>query len=105
MENWEAQGMKDDLTILEYELEGTRECELIKNTRSYINDLEKMLVKVAVDNRPRPIEKWHEDMGDCLFWVFPIQEPPYCGTPLSDDFKEGYYTHFTMLPIPEGVEK
>lgn len=49
MENWEVQEMKDDLAILEYEIEGTRECELLKKARNYINDLEKMLVETAKD--------------------------------------------------------
>lgn len=49
---------------------------------------------------PRPIEEWHEDYGDCLFWKFPIGEPPYCGNPLDSDFIEDYYTHFTRLILP-----
>ncbi|WP_024614654.1 hypothetical protein [Clostridium sp. Ade.TY] len=49
MENWEVQEMKDDLSILEYEMEGTRECELLKKACNYINDLEKMLVETAKD--------------------------------------------------------
>lgn len=55
-------------------------------------------------NEPRPIEEWHEDCGDCLFWKFPIEEPPYCGSPLSSDFIDNYYTHFTRLIIPIGIE-
>jgi hypothetical protein len=30
---------------------------------------------------PRPIEEYHEDMGPVLWWKFPIEEPPYVGTP------------------------
>lgn len=53
----------------------------------------------------RRLEEWHEDIGDCLWWSFPIEEPPYCGTPLDCDFPN-YVTHFTKLIIPkmEGVE-
>ena len=29
----------------------------------------------------RPIEEYHEDMGPVLWWKFPIEEPPYVGTP------------------------
>ncbi|WP_270268965.1 DUF1642 domain-containing protein [Enterococcus lactis] len=49
-------------------------------------------------------EKWHEDIGPVLWWDFPVEEPPYCGTPLDDDFPK-YKTHFTELRIPDEVEK
>lgn len=48
-------------------------------------------------------DKWHEDMGDVLWWEFPIREAPYCGTPLDDDFPE-YMTHFTKIKLPDEVE-
>lgn len=48
---------------------------------------------------PRPLEQWHEDMGDCLWYKFPIDESPYVGSPLSDDWPD-YHTHFTpLIPI------
>lgn len=47
-------------------------------------------------------EKWHEDIGPVLWWDFPVEEPPYCGTPLDDDFPK-YKTHFTELYIPDEV--
>lgn len=43
---------------------------------------------------------WNEAIGDVLWWKFPVNEPPYCGSPLSDDWP-GYHTHFTKLEIPE----
>ena len=49
-------------------------------------------------------EKWHEDIGPVLWWDFPVEEPPYCGTPLDDDFPK-YKTHFTELHIPDEVEE
>ena len=49
-------------------------------------------------------EKWHEDIGPVLWWDFPVEEPPYCGTPLDDDFPK-YKTHFTELRIPDEVEE
>lgn len=65
MENWEVQEMKDNLAILEYEMEGTRECEVLKKARNYINDLEEMLIKVAegkkMVNKPRAIEEVEEE--------------------------------------------
>ncbi len=49
--------------------------------------------------KPTPIEEWHEDIGDCLWWFFPVQEPPYCGSPLDVNFPD-YVTHFTKLILP-----
>lgn len=49
-------------------------------------------------------DKWHEDMGDVLWWEFPIREAPYCGTPLDDDFPE-YMTHFTKINLPDEIER
>lgn len=46
---------------------------------------------------------WHEDIGDVLWWKFPVQEAPWVGTP-NDDCWTDTYTHFTLLPeipIPE----
>lgn len=31
--------------------------------------------------KPRPIDEYHEDMGDVLWWKFPITEAPYVGRP------------------------
>lgn len=75
--------------------------------------------------KARPIEEYHEDMGDVLWWKFPVEEPPYVGSPhdlgrsveitIRDSIREysyteniggwpGYHTHFTPLPpIPEGA--
>lgn len=36
---------------------------------------------LALLTTPRPISEYHEDMGDVLWWKFPIEEAPYCGTP------------------------
>lgn len=36
---------------------------------------------VAEPEKARPLSEWHEDMGPVLWWEFPINEPPYCGTP------------------------
>lgn len=49
---------------------------------------------------PRPLDDWHEDDGSVLWWRFPIVEPPYCGTPLDDDFP-GNVTHWTPILVPE----
>lgn len=30
---------------------------------------------------PRPLDEYHEDMGNVLWWKFPIMEAPYVGGP------------------------
>lgn len=46
-------------------------------------------------------DEWHEDLGDVLWWFFPMTESPYVGNPLCSDWP-GYHTHFTPLPsLPE----
>lgn len=63
------------------------------------NNAVKRLGELEEANEPKPIEEWGEDYGDCLWWSFPIVEPPYCGTPLDSDFPE-YVTHFTQITLP-----
>jgi hypothetical protein len=55
----------------------------------------------------RPEDEYHEDMGAVLWWRFPIDEPPYCGSPLDSEWP-GCHTHFTPLgpmPIPANNTK
>jgi hypothetical protein len=47
----------------------------------------------------RPIDEWHEDLGDVLWWTFPVNEPPYCGSPMDVDWPD-YHTHWTPIVIP-----
>jgi hypothetical protein len=74
--------------------------------------------------KPRPRSEYREEMGDVLWWRFPIEEAPYCGNPNdlgmtvemrhyvggNGDIKTvrtdvggwpGYHTHWTPLPTPE----
>lgn len=53
----------------------------------------------AQANEAKPIDMWHEELGDVMWWKFPLQEPPYVGSPLCDSWP-GYHTHFTALPTP-----
>jgi hypothetical protein len=75
------------------------------------------------NNTARPIEEWNEEMGNVLWWRFPVEEPPYVGTPNDlghevviavgyphEDVKTythnvggwpGYHTHFTPIEVPE----
>jgi len=46
-----------------------------------------------------PLEEYHEDNGAVLWWKLPINEPPYCGSPLCDDWPR-YHTHWTVLICP-----
>lgn len=47
----------------------------------------------------RLIDEWHEDRGPALWWRFPVDEPPYSGTPLDDEWP-GYHTHWTPIICP-----
>jgi len=49
----------------------------------------------------RPLEDWHEDDGDVLWWTLPICEPPYVGSPLDCDWVDGIYTHWTPIIEPK----
>lgn len=47
----------------------------------------------------RPLSDWAADMGPVLWWAFPISEPPFLGTPSSEDWP-GFHTHWTPLTVP-----
>jgi hypothetical protein len=70
------------------------------------DNLRAALAKVEAErddaSRPRALDDWHEEDGGALWWKFPIVEPPYVGSPLSEDFPE-YVTHWTPLPLPKGT--
>lgn len=46
---------------------------------------------------PLPADAWYEEIGPVLWWCFPVEEAPWCGTPLGSDWP-GYHTHWTPLP-------
>ena len=84
----------------------------LKNRLRYCvraTEVEKDVVEIAINlmekQIPIPLEEWNEDYGDCLWWKFPVEESPYCGSPLDQEWQEknydDYYTHFTRLIIPE----
>ncbi len=64
-------------------------------------ELEAAVAEVRALYTPRPVSEWHEDMGDVLWWRFPIEEPPYVGHPNCDDWVDDYHTHWTPLPKVE----
>lgn len=49
----------------------------------------------------RPLEEWHEDFGDVVWWTWQddtwLGEPSYIGTPNDSDWP-GYHTHWTPHP-------
>jgi hypothetical protein len=51
----------------------------------------------------RPLADWHEEVGVVLWWRFPVEEPPYCGSPHYDDWPD-YHTHWTPLIVPYDPE-
>lgn len=52
----------------------------------------------------RPLSEYHEDMGPVLWWKFPVDEPPYFGTPADDGFQVGL-TCWTPLIVPDAHAK
>ena len=50
-----------------------------------------------------PLSDWHEDIGAALWWRVPVEEPPYCGSPVCDDWP-GYHTHWTPILVPHEPE-
>lgn len=81
--------------------------------------------------KPRPLSEWHEEIGDVLWWKFPITEAPYVGSPLDCGFSiklemrigtsegiehtpsirtfdvggwPGYHTHWTPIEMPEAPD-
>lgn len=69
-----------------------------------INVLEQLDEPQAEKVEAHLAEHWNEDMGDVLWWNFPVEEPPYCGTPLDEHFPK-YKTHFSMIDMPTEIEK
>jgi hypothetical protein len=55
---------------------------------------------VTVQECAKPLEEWGEDYGDVLWWKFPIEEPPYVGSPLDANWP-AYHTHWTTIPMPQ----
>lgn len=49
----------------------------------------------------RPLEEWHEDFGDVLWWKLPIEEAPFVGSPLDSSFPGDYHTHWSPIPQVE----
>lgn len=48
----------------------------------------------------RAARDWCDDDGDVLWWRLPVEEPPWVGSPLDDDWVDGYYTHWQVIDEP-----
>lgn len=64
------------------------------------DEIDRLRAKVeSLQADARPLDEWHEDVGNVLWWRFPINEPPYVGSPLDSDWP-GYHTHWTPIICP-----
>ena len=99
-----AVGEEVEVAEILRELRNERSTRIAGTLRLTIADTITTLLARAETTRatalPQPLDDWHEDLGPKLWWKFPINEPPYCGTPLDDDWPE-YHTHFTSIPMPD----
>jgi hypothetical protein len=67
--------------------------------RACADERDRLRGELARLRTARPIDEWHEDIGPVLWWRFPVDEPPYAGSPLDTDWP-GYHTHWTPIEIP-----
>ena len=73
----------------------------VKGSCGYYRTADRLIANgVTVQEGARPIEEWNEDLGDVLWWKFPVEEPPYVGSPLDEKWP-GYHTHWTFISIPK----
>ena len=47
-----------------------------------------------------PRETWDEEDGYCLWWKFPVVEPPHVGDMRDYDFPDDV-THWTPIEVPD----
>ena len=76
-------------------------------TRSSLTDAGQVLALIepksaATRGTLGPLAEWHEDMGAVLWWLLPVDEPPYCGQPGDSDWP-GYHAHWTPLVVPSNA--
>lgn len=52
---------------------------------------------------PRPYSEYHEDFGAVLWWLMPIDEPPYVGAPDCSDWPFGpeHEKRLWWTPLPD----
>lgn len=57
-----------------------------------------------------PADDWYEDYGDALWWSFPVEEPPYHGSPISyhadgSPTVPEHCTHWTRYFVPRDPDR
>jgi hypothetical protein len=70
----------------------------MKIAKASVADIE-MAFELVGARKAIPLSDWHEDIGAALWWRFPVEEPPYCGSPTYEDWP-GYHTHWTPILVP-----
>ena len=94
-----AQGFKEVGTVAEgYEAVYAAEVAARKAQAGKIADA-LIAAGVVQECVAKTLEEWGEDYGDVLWWTFPIEEPPYVGSPLDERWP-GYHTHWTPVLVP-----
>ena len=72
------------------------------------DEIERLQAVIDLLHAPRPLVDWHEDIGNVLWWSFPICEPPFSGTPYDSDwpFEDDDQTvGWVPLPDCDNVQK
>ena len=85
---------------------GCGKCETITLVKA--RDPYEAARKVGIE--ARPADDWDEEHGDVLWWSFPIEEPPYLGSPISFH-RDGsptvpdHCTHWTPVFVPHDPKR
>jgi hypothetical protein len=80
-----------------FESSVTREAEPTDANDTTKDQLARVVGALDELQNPRPLDEYHEDYGSVLWWLLPVNEPPYVGAPGDSDWP-GYHTHWTKCP-------
>lgn len=86
----------------EYDLNQLADGVVVANATGQADLFQKAVAALIAgvrETKPRALKEWSEDHGNALWWHFPVDEPPYVGTPLDTDWP-GYHTHWTPISVP-----
>ena len=92
---WETKQIRRELTSVELRITSAMRERGAERRRRI--EAEKQLEEMKLALVEIPADEWHEDDGPALWWRLPVQEPPWVGSPLDDDWMPGYYTHWMPL--------
>lgn len=80
---------------------GQGRAELVRQVAELQRECDRLADQARVTREafqtPLPLDAWHEGIGPVLWWLFPVEEAPWCGSPGDSDWP-GYHTHWTPLP-------